>query len=95
MTGTSRLISCLVAAELGLPVPVWVLLQPNVCHATAPESRVSVLGHGQLYSQSPVLFPVLLDLGPDGESPAGFCSSNVLRWTWCQQEQGLDDGPTV
>ena len=91
MTGTSRLISCLVAAELGLPVPVWVLLQPNVSHATALGSRVSVLGHGQLYLQS----RVLLDLGQDGESPAGFCPANVLRWTWCQQEQGLDDGPTV
>ena len=91
MAGTSRLISCLVAANLGLPVPVWVLLQPNVGHSTTPGSGVSVLGHGQLYSQS----PVLLDLGQDGESPAGFCPANVLRWTWCQQEQGLDDGPTV
>ena len=63
MTVTSRLISCLVAANLGLPVPVWVLLQPNEGHETAPGSRVSVLGHGQLYLQS----RVLLDLGLDGE----------------------------
>ena len=91
MTGTSRLISRLVAANLGLPVPVWVLLHPNVGHAAAPGSRVSVLGHVQLYLQS----RVLLDLDPDAESPAGFCSTNVIRWTWCQQEPVLDDGPTV
>ena len=91
MTVTSRLISCLVAANLRLPVPVWVLLQPNAGHATAPGLRVSILGHGQPSLQS----RVFLDLGPDGESAAGFCSTNVLRWTWCQQEQGLDDGPTV
>jgi hypothetical protein len=52
MTGTSRLISCLVAANLWLPVPVWVLLQPNLGHATDPILRVSVLGHGQLFLQS-------------------------------------------